>query len=51
LSKKTSGIKIRLLKARRQNVAVPTWVVVKTRRAVSTNPKRKNWRRTKLEVK
>ena len=51
MSKLTSGIKKRLIKKRNQQSPVPTWVVVRTRRAVSTNPKRRQWRRTKLKVK
>jgi|TARA_B110000263_G_C15100551_1_gene415118 large subunit ribosomal protein L39e len=51
MSKLTSGIKKRLMKKRIQNSAVPTWVVVKTKRGVTTNPKRRHWRRTKLKVK
>lgn len=49
--KKTSGVKNRLLKKTRQNRPVPTWVAVKTKRAVRTHPKRRLWRRSKLRVK
>ena len=51
MSKKTSGIKTRLEKARKQNASVPTWVIVKTNRSVRTHPKRRAWRRRKLKVK
>lgn len=51
MSKKTSGIKTRLEKARKQNSSVPTWVIVRTNREVRTHPGRRAWRRTKLKVK
>ncbi|HEY4673182.1 MAG: 50S ribosomal protein L39e [Thaumarchaeota archaeon] len=51
MSKKTSGVKIRLEKQRKQNSSVPTWVIVRTNRQVRTHPKRRAWRRTKLKVK
>lgn len=51
MSKKTSGVKTRLLKKGKQNAPVPTWVILKTNRNVRTHPKRRAWRRTKLEVK
>jgi large subunit ribosomal protein L39e len=51
LSKKTSGVKIRLQKEMKQNSSVPTWVIVRTNRQVRTHPKRRPWRRRKLKVK
>jgi len=48
--KKTKGKKIRLAKANKQNRRVPAWIMVKTNRRVSTHPKRRHWRRTKLKV-
>lgn len=48
---KTSGVKIRLTKALKQNSAVPTWVVIRTKRKVRTNPAKRNWRRNKLKVR
>jgi len=47
---KPSGLKKRLVKKARQNSPVPTWVVVKTKRRVRTNPKRRMWRRRKLKA-
>jgi len=49
-SRKTSGEKIRYMKRLKQNVPPPTWVTVKTNRAVRTTPKRRNWRVTKLKL-
>ncbi|MCZ6647957.1 MAG: 50S ribosomal protein L39e [Thaumarchaeota archaeon] len=51
MSKNSSGVKGRLMKKRTQNYAVPTWVIVRTRRAVRTHAKRRFWRRSKLKVK
>ncbi|MCX6694249.1 MAG: 50S ribosomal protein L39e [Methanomicrobiales archaeon] len=50
MSKVTKGRKIRLGKACEQNRRVPTWVTVRTRRGVSSHPKRRNWRRSTLKV-
>ncbi len=50
-SRKTSGVKIRLLKQVKQNFSVPTWVIVRTKRRVRTHPKKRNWRKSKLKVK
>ena len=47
---KTSGLKKRLAKKTRQNSPVPAWVIVKTKREVRTNPKRRMWRRKKLKA-
>lgn len=46
---KSFSKKVRLLKARRQNRRVPLWVMVKTKRRVANNPKRRSWRHTKLK--
>jgi large subunit ribosomal protein L39e len=51
MSKKTSGIKKRLLKAKRQAWPVPTWVIAKTKQKVRTHPQQRKWRRQKLKVK
>jgi large subunit ribosomal protein L39e len=51
MSKKTSGVKTRLMKRTKQNIPVPTWVILRTNRRVRTHPKRRMWRRTKLKVK
>ncbi|MEM1524782.1 MAG: 50S ribosomal protein L39e [Nitrososphaerales archaeon] len=48
---KPSGVKNRLYSKIKQNNPVPTWVIVKTRRKVRTNPKRRMWRRDRLKVK
>ncbi len=48
-SVKSYAKKSRLMKARRQNRRVPLWVMVKTKRKVSNNPKRRNWRHAKLK--
>lgn len=49
-ARKTSSRKIRLNKKTRQASPVPTWVILKTRRTVRTNPKRRAWRDTDVEV-
>ena len=46
---KPAAKKRRMAKAGKQSKAVPTWVIVKTKSKVRTNPKRRNWRRTKLK--
>lgn len=43
--------KNRLTKARKQNVSVPTWVIIRTNRKVRSNPKHRYWRRQKLNLK
>jgi len=48
--KNTVGRKIRLIKANKQNRRIPAWVMVKTNRHVTTHPKRRHWRRTKLKA-
>ena len=49
-SRKTSGEKIRYMKRLKQNAPPPTWVTVRTNRKVRTNPKRRNWRVSKLKL-
>ena len=49
-ARKSSPRKIRLLKKTRQAVPVPAWIILKTKRAVRTNPKRRAWRSTDVEV-
>jgi len=46
---KPTAKKRRLIKANNQSQPVPSWVMIKTRGAVRTNPKRRNWRRRKLK--
>ncbi|MCP1714842.1 large subunit ribosomal protein L39e [Methanocalculus alkaliphilus] len=50
MSKLTKGRKIRMAKAAQQNRRVPSWVMIKTKRAVVSHPKRRNWRRSTLKV-
>jgi len=49
-ARKSSPKKIRLLKKTRQTSAVPAWIILKTNRTVRTNPKRRAWRSTDVEV-
>jgi len=49
-ARKHSGRKIRLLKKQKQTSAVPAWVILRTKRSVRTNPKRRAWRSTDVEV-
>jgi len=50
MTQRTKGKKKRLAKAQNQNQRVPAWVIVKTQRNVMTHPKRRQWRRSTLEV-
>lgn len=38
------------MKRTKQNRPVPTWVVIRTNRNVRTNPKRRLWRRSDVNV-
>ena len=49
-TRKSSARKIRLIKKTNHARAVPSWVILKTKRAVRTNPKARQWRRTDVEV-
>ena len=49
-ARKSSSRKIRLLKKTRQTSAVPAWIILKTKRSVRTNPKRRAWRSTDVEI-
>lgn len=49
-ARKPSSRKIRLLKKTKQTSPVPAWVILRTRRNVRTNPKRRAWRQTDVEV-
>ncbi|HIH40171.1 MAG TPA: 50S ribosomal protein L39e [Halobacteria archaeon] len=49
MTKKTKGVKIRLAKYTNQNRRLPAWVILKTNRTVMSHPKRRHWRRTKLD--
>ena len=46
---KPLGKKIRLAKRGKQNRQIPLWTLLKTKRRVRRNPKRYNWRRSKLK--
>jgi large subunit ribosomal protein L39e len=46
MGKKSKAKKKRLAKKDRQNQRVPAWVIMKTDRDVTRNPKRRNWRRS-----
>ena len=48
---KDSSKKNRLMKARKSNSSIPTWVIAKTNRQVRSNLKHRVWRRTKLRFK
>lgn len=50
-SRKPSGVKKRLYSKIVENYPVPTWVVVRTKRKVRTNPQRRNWRRRKMKIR
>ena len=49
-ARKSSARKIRLMKKQKQASSVPAWVILRTRRRVRTNPKRRAWRQTDVEV-
>ncbi|MEE8181447.1 MAG: 50S ribosomal protein L39e [Nitrosopumilaceae archaeon] len=49
-ARKSSARKIRLIKKQKQTSPVPAWVILRTRRSVRTNPKRRAWRQTDVEV-
>ena len=49
-ARKHSGRKIRLLKKQKQTSPVPAWVILRTNKTVRTNPKRRAWRQTDVEV-
>ena len=48
---KDASKKNRLMKARKANKSVPTWVIARTNRAVRANRKHRIWRRSKLGFK
>jgi large subunit ribosomal protein L39e len=49
-ARKSTPRKIRLMKKLKQSSAVPAWVIVRTKRRVRTNPKKRAWRRTDVSV-
>ncbi|SDJ22104.1 large subunit ribosomal protein L39e [Halovenus aranensis] len=46
MGKKSKSKKKRLGKLEDQNTRVPAWVIMKTDRDMTRNPKRRNWRRS-----
>ena len=50
-STKDTSKKNRLVKAKKSNSSIPTWVIAKTNRKVRSNRKHRSWRRTKLGLK
>ncbi|MFB6218472.1 MAG: 50S ribosomal protein L39e [Halobacteriaceae archaeon] len=46
MGEKSKAKKKRLGKLDRQNSRVPGWVMLKTNREVSRNPRRRHWRRS-----
>lgn len=51
MSKRSGEKKKRLGKAARTNRRIPPFVVIRTGREVSQNPRRRNWRTEKLNIK
>ncbi len=49
-ARKSTPRKIRLMGKIKQNSAVPAWIIVRTKRRVRTNPKRRQCRRTDVSV-
>ena len=49
-ARKPTGRKIRLIKKQKQASVVPAWIILRTGKAVRTNPKRRAWRTTDAEV-
>ncbi len=51
MSKKSYDKKKRLIKAKKKNSRLPPFVILKTKRAETFNPNRRNWRTDKLRIK
>jgi large subunit ribosomal protein L39e len=51
MSKKTEKKKAMLGKKNRQNKRIPVFVVAKTKRQVTSNNRRRDWRSRKLKIK
>ena len=49
-ARKSTPRKNRLMKKVKQNSSVPAWIIVRTKRRVRTNPKKRQWRRTDVSV-
>ncbi|MCL4335262.1 MAG: 50S ribosomal protein L39e [Candidatus Thermoplasmatota archaeon] len=47
---KELGRKVRLMKMLNQNQRVPGWVMMRTARKVTQNPRRRNWRKGSLKL-
>ncbi len=47
---KELGRKLRLMKRVKQNQRVPGWVMMRTERKVTRNPKRRDWRKSNLKL-
>lgn len=41
--------KLRLAKKGNQNSTVPTWTIMRTNRKVTTHPKKRRWRSSKIK--
>ncbi|MFX1563537.1 MAG: 50S ribosomal protein L39e [Promethearchaeota archaeon] len=46
---KPLGKKLRMARALKSNVSVPTWIMVKTGGKVRTHPGRRNWRTSRIK--
>lgn len=51
MGKKTVKKKLRLAKAAREIKRIPAFVIVRTKRKVSFNRRRRDWRTEKLRIK
>ncbi len=51
MAKNNLETKLRLGKKTRQERGVPVFAVVRSKRKVRTNPKRRNWRRDKMNTR
>ena len=49
-ARKHSGRKIRLMNKVKQTSPVHAWIILRTKRSVRPNPKRRAWRQTDVEV-
>ena len=49
-ARKTTSRKKRLVRRTKQNRPVPAWVTIRTHKHARTNPKRRLWRRTDVNV-
>lgn len=45
---KSSGLKKKLAKALKQNRRIPVFVIARTKRKVTRNPRARHWKRRKL---